>query len=428
MKPVNIVSFAAVASGAAIDHNRLERRQSATPKTSTGSMPDLISQATSWLMNNEAVKNYMKGIDVNKVMFQVLDKAQQYQLLDPIMSGLPQYKVVKTVNLPLDPQVKLAGAKTIEVWNGPIDLITAVEAAKQTGLDSLMKMDKGSVSITGVVDGFPKDITVLLAALSLRFEDGSPADVANNVYNHHTVLANVRKPLHLPFKCANNNNQPLSAPILTAVAEEGGSSPYAGQNGTFKSGNYLGKDQKILFSSEVVNYGNATKKIYAVAKLSYIEGKPKDYMESGVAVLNVKECDDGLTALRPPEGQKVYSYKSKEMLVTEDGYILQIRGHLHDGGESISMNLNGKEVCNSKAIYEKKNTAANGDVWLALNDMTECLDPLLVHKDDKVVIEAKYDLNKHPARKHAHASMMGGDAEEMGVLNWQFARLSTKQQ
>jgi hypothetical protein len=56
--------------------------------------------------------------------------------------------------------------------------------------------------------------------------------------------------------------------------------------------------------------------------------------------------------------------------------------------------VNGKVVCESKAEY----TGLSGDAqWDTIKGMTQCKTSVPVKKGDKLVIEAAYDLDKHPA-------------------------------
>jgi hypothetical protein len=70
---------------------------------------------------------------------------------------------------------------------------------------------------------------------------------------------------------------------------------------------------------------------------------------------------------------------------------------LHDGGDHITLTLNGKQICDSKAMYGRRTTDVDGHVWMAMDNMTQCEDPIKVLKGDKIQIEAFYDLEKHPA-------------------------------
>jgi len=78
---------------------------------------------------------------------------------------------------------------------------------------------------------------------------------------------------------------------------------------------------------------------------------------------------------------------------------------LHDGGTNLTASINGKEVCASKAKY----TAAG-----VIEDMEFCSPdpPIAVKKGDILKLQANYDLDLHPARKHHH----GGMAEQMALM------------
>ena len=51
--------------------------------------------------------------------------------------------------------------------------------------------------------------------------------------------------------------------------------------------------------------------------------------------------------------------------------------------------------------------------------MEECNEPVKVQKGDQIEIEAKYDFEAHPARKHAVED--GGMGEVMGLFGVTFA-------
>ena len=73
-------------------------------------------------------------------------------------------------------------------------------------------------------------------------------------------------------------------------------------------------------------------------------------------------------------------------------------GHLHDGGTSVSLSVNGKHYCTSKAIYggEGGSLNLNGKKWETISKMTECNDPIPVNAGDMIKIEGTYDTKNHP--------------------------------
>jgi hypothetical protein len=48
---------------------------------------------------------------------------------------------------------------------------------------------------------------------------------------------------------------------------------------------------------------------------------------------------------------KPIKYESPPWSITANGYLLDLKPHLHDGGVNMTIYVNGKNVCSSKAIY-----------------------------------------------------------------------------
>jgi hypothetical protein len=66
-----------------------------------------------------------------------------------------------------------------------------------------------------------------------------------------------------------------------------------------------------------------------------------------------------------------------------------------DGGENVIVKINGKPVCESKAVYGGKDATSDG--WATIGEMTPCYGPISVKKGDLMTLESNYDLEKHPA-------------------------------
>jgi hypothetical protein len=67
---------------------------------------------------------------------------------------------------------------------------------------------------------------------------------------------------------------------------------------------------------------------------------------------------------------------------------------------NIEVNINGKLICDSKAIYGgKKGTmkTEDGQIWETISASSECTEPIKVSKGDNLTLQANYDLVKHPA-------------------------------
>ena len=72
--------------------------------------------------------------------------------------------------------------------------------------------------------------------------------------------------------------------------------------------------------------------------------------------------------------------------ITNDATLLNMRGHMHDGGEKMILSVNGKTVCESVAEYKKT----------ALWTMSACGRPIDVKRGDWITLTSIYDVTKHP--------------------------------
>jgi len=71
------------------------------------------------------------------------------------------------------------------------------------------------------------------------------------------------------------------------------------------------------------------------------------------------------------------------------------------GGVNIKVFLNGKQICEAKAIYGTEGSeggaasALDGQKWETITGYTPCDTPVAIKKGDKVYITSDYDLTKH---------------------------------
>jgi hypothetical protein len=86
---------------------------------------------------------------------------------------------------------------------------------------------------------------------------------------------------------------------------------------------------------------------------------------------------------------------------------VRIAADFPDGGVGLSATINGKAVCNSKAIYGGISTNAGDQGTIAA--MQYCTTPIKVKKGDTMTLEANYDLNLHPPRMQHGGGMVRGN-------------------
>jgi hypothetical protein len=286
------------------------------------------------------------------------------------------------------------GSKKIRLTYGPLELKPAnVKRPAAPG-----KMDPNSDQFMGIVTGVPTGVLVVRTNSSLTYEDGSVADVVNGVYNHHLIFADSKRNGPTPFKCVDGGATIPDMGLLMGASEANRDLQFY-SGGKIKTGFKLDKNDPIILNAELVNYTNDTKKVYTITDFEYMEVQPADAMHVTMQVFDITTCNANIKDAEAPAGKTKWALTSKKAQFTKPGYILYRRGHMHDGGESVEILVNGKQVCDSKASYggAGSTTKVDGKEWATISKMASCADPVTVETGDSLQIIAHFDLDAHPA-------------------------------
>jgi hypothetical protein len=82
-----------------------------------------------------------------------------------------------------------------------------------------------------------------------------------------------------------------------------------------------------------------------------------------------------------------------------DGFIVNAKGHLHDGGINVLLMVNGKVVCDSRAVYGgdgSQSVRPDGKPWETIREMTQCNEAIPIKAGDQVSLMSIYDTLLHP--------------------------------
>ncbi|KAF2435989.1 hypothetical protein EJ08DRAFT_645019 [Tothia fuscella] len=350
---------------------------------------------------------------------------------------LPKQKAYKIEQI----EPRNADAKRVKITYGPYKLRAANSTVK---IGNAQSMDKGGTSYQYLVDDdFPRDITVLQSKSMVTDENFKREDTANGIYNHHNVFMDITKSPQPAYACEGRKAAgALPYAVFTAGATEVGDINYSSTSKDIKTGYHLSKNRALLNSIDTINYNNFDKTVYTVTEIEYLEGTPAGYIDTFQALIDPSICGGvNGAAIHPPKGVSKFNVNSTGIIAARDGYILNIRGHLHDGGINIQVKINDKEVCNSKAAYGGEGHVTKtpeGRVWETIRETSTCYDPIKVKKGDKIYMQANYDLDLHPSREMGggHGAMamgsakrdlanvgtaMDGDAEQMALVVTYFA-------
>jgi hypothetical protein len=194
---------------------------------------------------------------------------------------------------------------------------------KKHPANTVISMDPQGTVFMNQAMGFPNDITILHGQLKLLYQDGKLADTKSGIYNHHVVFIDTNKRPLAVVACPGQSAKPaVPVSVMLATGEDGAIYDYAPDDAKFNGGYYVGKDHGIWFTSELVNYSNENKTVYAVAEFDYVDGKGKFDVTS--ETLSVSQCDGGI-GIHPPKGQTKFEVESKSMKVEHDGSLFGIR-------------------------------------------------------------------------------------------------------
>jgi len=308
-------------------------------------------------------------------------------------------------------------AKRIKITYGPFK-IKGLEDKKKYGNSA--SLDPAGTGYNYLAKDVPRDITVLQGGTIIT-ENGRQIILKDGLYNHHNVFFNINKRPPTILTCSNGVAQDvLPMSVFMGGATEVGDMTYS--DGKQNTGYYIGKNDKIVFNLDIVNYTNNTREVVSVTEMEYIPGKPAGLMDATQQLIDPTMCD-GNNSGSVSRGHKAkFTLESKEMTFLSDGIFIQPRGHLHDGGAYLKVMVNGKQLCDSEALYggpEHTSKTPDGKIWETLRETQVC-ENMNVKKGDKMVVIAAYDTEKHPAREDPH----GGMAENMAYLVSSFARAS----
>jgi hypothetical protein len=116
--------------------------------------------------------------------------------------------------------------------------------------------------------------------------------------------------------------------VMNNQGEDNALTTYTSPDGKLNSGYYVAKNDFVISSGEVINYNDQEKKVYVVADIEYLAGRQPDFYESSIQALFISGCDwgniGGAMNLKLPVGAKKHTFKSKDMVFAQDGYLVNM--------------------------------------------------------------------------------------------------------
>jgi hypothetical protein len=318
--------------------------------------------------------------------------------IDRISGEEPPSEALKPVKVESFPPILLQSSKRIRHYFGPLQLLGTQERTKAKSAQGTKITSEGIV-FDRRLTGLCTNCMVLAAKADIYFLNGTRATISHGIYNHHLLVLDQNKHILPWYLCPGQTDLGASKSggfMITGVAEA--TNYYSAPNSTVKAGYWLGSGQnKFLLNAELVNYRTESVPVYVSTEIEYVDGWPKGYMDATMSLLSVTGCKG--PSFEVTHDLTRYNITGPKTTIPKDGYIVASTGHVHNGGTNIFLTLNGKVVCNSRAVYggdENHAIAPNGKIWDTIHTMTECNEPIQVKAGDTVSTIAVYDTTAHP--------------------------------
>jgi hypothetical protein len=173
------------------------------------------------------------------------------------------------------------------------------------------------------------DCTILSGGAIPEFVNGTAlSEVGGSIYNHHIFGTNRNKLARTHLCPGDQTPEPKTPGIFIGGGTDQEYLIHTSADGKFKSGYELSATDKIDLVGEFMNYRPESQKINIAIDVEYLPGKPEGYLNSQTIPFSAAAACEN-TRFNVPTKQ--FSTESKEWAMPIDGYILNVRGHQHDG-------------------------------------------------------------------------------------------------
>lgn len=329
-------------------------------------------------------------------------------------------------------------AATVKIRYGPYSVI-----------DMMKKNSHGEL---GMLSNYPdknvekpcESCKIIGLTIGLEYADGKEANTDTDAWLHHMVLYNEGKdaidatgtsvPVCETFDAMGLD--PYKSERLIASGNEHTSATYnaPNPNATEYYGYPIYPNDKFHLQIELMNMAMKEKTLYITIIYDYVQGHPANFSDIKPVWFDAGLCSKEMSEVPAPVQTGNFTIVAKPWTSTLDGAIMGITGHLHDGGQSVGIDVDGQRVCDSVATYggtpgskSSKSPMGAGGATVHISGMSRCVGPTMplkmVKKGQKWTLSAFYDYNKS-------LGMLEPDGKQSDVMGIavMFFRRPTKRQ
>jgi hypothetical protein len=187
-----------------------------------------------------------------------------------------------------------------------------------------------------------------------------------------------------------------------------------------KVGYKLQEADKFSLIVDLMNENMQDKTVYMTLTYDIVEGHPADYSDIRPVWFDVAQC---LTSEWPaPYNEGNYTVPSMTWKANFEGDIIGAIGHLHDGGQKVTLDVDGKRICSSDASYgtspefvSRQKMGNPNSATEHISDMTACVNGKMgvskLVKGQTWKLRAEYDYAKNKGSVHEN----GKQSNVMGI-------------
>ncbi|QDS77030.1 hypothetical protein FKW77_006552 [Venturia effusa] len=267
----------------------------------------------------------------------------------PEAANVPRRQVMQS-------KVDVPGAKAVKMRYGPYK----VKGVKAMGKANPMGDMHGMLENYPDTD-FPRpcegDCTIIGMRAGLEYPDGKDANVDTGLMLHHSVTVLIGpgrsdptcSGFEISIPHAGTNTTAHTSERIFASGNERVPVVFADM-GAKDSGYKLRAEDKLGTLIDLANMNADDKTLYYTMVWDYIEGHGLQN-DVSMAWNDIRNC--GSSEANPPEKQTKFTLDNT-WTSTVDAEIIGGFGHLHDGGVSCTLTVDGAKACDSKASYGSK--------------------------------------------------------------------------
>jgi len=190
----------------------------------------------------------------------------------------------------------------------------------------------------------------------LEYLDGTDANTDTNMWLHHMVLFNIGK------NTGDATCRSMGLPHMIVGTN------VAGSERIFSSGNErtpvffnppwlnttnigypVFPNDRFGLITDLMNMNPGAKTVYLVMYYDYVDGHPNNFKQLKPVWFDVAQC--GISEVSGRTAGSKFDIRATPWIANFNGEILEAGGHIHDGGVAIDLIVDGKTVCNSRAVY-----------------------------------------------------------------------------